>query len=126
MLVAVPRVIRETVDDLEVYISVMPCMTEGEVVEKLKKAMTLTSLDEVKYYPYLFGGIIVLRGNSVLVRYEFDGFVKVESVRNKYHKFKVAPEIQGCYQFDNEAVCFFKDRCDGCLPVDNIGLRFIV
>ncbi len=126
MLIAVPRVIKEPVGDLTVYVSVMPCVTEGEVVERLRASMSITSLDDVEYYPYLFGGIIVVRGNEVLARYEFDGFVRVEKVRSKYPKFKLPKEIQGCYQFDEEALCFSRERCNGCLPVDNIGLRFIV
>jgi hypothetical protein len=124
-LIAIPSTIYEKYKNYTVVVAVLPTITKGEIIDKLRNSMSITVCDYPECYPLLFGGIFVFLDNKILTRYEFDGYVRID--QKKYEEFNINDFIkEKCYTFEKETLCFTKSKCDDCIPIDNVGLRFIV
>ena len=131
ILASIPTIIEERKGKIKIYISTLPTKIDDKFLAKLKE--TLDVEEACKDIPYdkcfaiLYGGI-VLSATSEIKRLEIKGCIKILE-KGKGKEFSIEEFIKnpyGCYSFDDETVCFFREVSQGCKIIDNIGLRFIV
>lgn len=133
MKIAVPRIIYENYKDYTIAIAVLPVIDRGEVVDTLKKNMRISDCtNKFLCYPSIFGGIFVFKHESIISRIEYSGYLcksdkrEVEFNINEFLR-KITSEESVCFRFEKSAYCFSTKKMDSsCLPIDNVGLRFIV
>lgn len=133
MRIAVPKVIYKKYKEYTIAIAVLPPIDNGEVVEILKKNMRISDCtDKLLCYPSIFGGIFVFKREIIVSRIEYTGyFCKSEKREAEFsiNEFlrKMSRNESACFQFEDSAYCFSNKKTnDSCIPIDNIGLRFIV
>ncbi|WP_338603515.1 hypothetical protein V6M85_04470 [Sulfolobus tengchongensis] len=83
-------------------------------------------------YPAVFGGIFVFIDDTIIKRYEINGYLckgNEQDVKTINELFKHLEEgKEWCFKFaDNEVLCYKKIKdSQECKWIDNIGLRFIM
>lgn len=133
MRVAVPRIMYERYKDYILAIAILPTTDKGEVIESLKKRMRISDCkDKLLCYPSIFGGIFIFKRESIVARIEYSGYLcksDKDAAEFEINEFlrKLNNGEDSCFKFESSSYCFSRRKINSsCIPIDNIGLRFIV
>ncbi|AWR96632.1 hypothetical protein DFR86_03065 [Acidianus sulfidivorans JP7] len=133
MIIAIPKIIYEKYHEYTIAISTLPVTKEGKVIDILKRSMRISDCkDKMLCYPSILGGIFIFKDSSIVSRLEYSGFLCSDK-NQKAREFNINNFLRlndheiSCFKFDSDAYCFSNKKIDNlCVPIDNIGLRFIV
>lgn len=129
--VSVPQVSLFHMRDLVIGVAHLPILTRGEVVEKLRDTMRLSScVDPLICLPSLYGGIILFKQSKPALRVEYDGFfaLRGEECKASLEEFisALSKGKEACIQVNEGTLVITPRTLEGGVRIDVIGVRFIV
>ncbi|ARM75110.1 hypothetical protein [Acidianus manzaensis] len=133
MKIAIPKIIYEKNAEYTLAFAVLPTTDKGEVIDILKKNMRISECNDIILcYPSIFGGIFIFKNNIIVSRIEYQGYICNNKDQNAL-QFNINDFLQidgkdiSCFRFEKNSYCFSHKKInESCIPIDNIGLRFIV
>ncbi|QKR00534.1 hypothetical protein GWK48_09230 [Metallosphaera tengchongensis] len=132
MRVVVPSISLFRFGEYTLGIAHYPLQTSGELLERVKNTMRLSSCsDKESCYPMIFGGIILFERGSPVWRLEYENYFEVtmeEHCRTSLSQFLDASSRgeETCLKGEGWSLFLRASKCANCKKVDPMGIRAIV